>query len=397
MLEQLPKKSGRPIILCFVSFYLPSYRAGGPVRTISHFVDHFGDQFDIRIITRDRDLGDSNPYSGVQLDAWNLVGKSQVFYASERMITLRGVVRLLRITPHDLLYLNSFFSYSFTILPLIARRFTIKPYLPCVIAPRGELSTGATALKAHKKRLYLTLVKAVGLYRGLQWQASSEFEVQDIRRELGDLAKIIHIAADLPPKVNVNEQVMNTCQIRARGPLRVVFLSRISPMKNLDFLLKVLIEVTQPIEFAIYGPIQDKEYWSICESLIGSLPENVKAKYLGDVTPDKVHDVFAAYDLFALPSRGENYGHVILESLRAGTPVLISDQTQWQADDAGGISTLAISEQSSWSMEINRWAKFDDSLLLTRRKAAKNIVNKIILLDKILDQNKSLFDKSLSQ
>ena len=35
------------------------------------------------------------------------------------------------------------------------------------------------------------------------------------------------------------------------------------------------------------------------------------------------------YDLFLFPSGGENYGHVIAESLSSGTPVLISKNTPW--------------------------------------------------------------------
>ena len=38
------------VILCFVAYYLPGYRSGGPVRTIANFVDHLGDEFDIRIV-----------------------------------------------------------------------------------------------------------------------------------------------------------------------------------------------------------------------------------------------------------------------------------------------------------------------------------------------------------
>lgn len=38
----------------------------------------------------------------------------------------------------------------------------------------------------------------------------------------------------------------------------------------------------------------------------------------------------AEHDLFFLPTRGENYGHVVAEALAAGTPVLLSDTTPWR-------------------------------------------------------------------
>ena len=45
----------------------------------------------------------------------------------------------------------------------------------------------------------------------------------------------------------------------------------------------------------------------------------------------------AANDLFFLPTRGENFGHVIAEALSVGTPVLISDQTPWRKLAAVGL------------------------------------------------------------
>lgn len=68
--------ASRPIIPCFVAYYLPGYCSGGPVRTIVNFVDHLGDEFDIRIVTRDRDALDTEPYASVEVDAWNTVGKA---------------------------------------------------------------------------------------------------------------------------------------------------------------------------------------------------------------------------------------------------------------------------------------------------------------------------------
>ncbi len=130
--------SPRPVILCFVKYYLPGYRSGGPLRTIVNFIEHFGDEFDIRIVTTDRDVLDTSPYPDVVVDSWNTVGRAQVFYASQKVLTLRGIARLLRETPHDLLYLNSYLAVSFTTLPLLARRLGMAPRKPCVLARAGN-------------------------------------------------------------------------------------------------------------------------------------------------------------------------------------------------------------------------------------------------------------------
>ena len=165
-------------------------------------------------------------------------------------------------------------------------------------------------------------------------------------------------------------------------------------MKNLDFLLCGLQQVTQPMELAIYGPAEDKEYWAICETLIAQLPKHVTASYQGELRPDEVHDVFATNDLFALPTRGENFGHVILESLTAGTPVLISDQTPWQADAAGGITALSLGEASRWAEEINSWARLDFVQLKNLRLVARSIAEKTINNEQVTLANKTLFEKA---
>jgi len=44
-------EENKRVILVFVSFYLPGYKAGGPVRSIANIVDHLNDEFYFRIVT----------------------------------------------------------------------------------------------------------------------------------------------------------------------------------------------------------------------------------------------------------------------------------------------------------------------------------------------------------
>ena len=382
----------RPVILCFVAYYLPGYRSGGPVRTIANLVDHLGDEFDIFIVTRDRDVLDSSPYEGVTIDGWNRVGKASVFYASSKTLTLLGIAKLLRNTIHDLLYLNSFFAFEFTTLPLLARRLALAPKNPCVIAPRGEFSAGALALKAWKKQFYMNAAYSVNLYSRLVWQASSEFERVDIQRQMGSLANAIHVAPDLPPAVRLGK--LDDSPVAPQDDstaLRVVFLSRITPMKNLDFLLEALHYVKSAIALFIYGPVREPGYWQKCQALIASLPNNIAAKYMGEVNPSEVLDVFSAFDVFALPTRGENYGHVVLESLMARTPVIISDQTPWQSSTNAGVQILPLDDAKQWGFSIDRMAKMSREELLGLRSSAFNYACSYLVDTNVVEQNRKLF------
>ena len=78
-----------------------------------------------------------------------------------------------------------------------------------------------------------------------------------------------------------------------------------------------------------YGRIVDNSYWDRCKKSLEKLPKNIKASFLGELKKDEVTVTFSKYDLFFFPTGGENYGHVIAESLSVGTPVLISKNTPW--------------------------------------------------------------------
>ena len=343
----------KPIILVFVGCYLPGYKAGGPIRSIANMVARFGDEFDFYIITSDRDLLDSKPYLNVVIDGWNTVGKAKVFYASSNNMSLRSLSRLIRETPHDVLYLNSFFSPVFAIRPLLARYFGLIPKLRTVVAPRGEFSPGALGLKWLKKRIYIAVTKVFGLCHSVIWQASSEFEELDIRRHFGKDAQVIS-APDLPPL----SYVMNNLPLRRekiRGCLKILFLSRISRKKNLLGALEMLNGLKGQIQFNVYGPIEDRVYWTECQKVINSLPGNIKIKYCGNLTHEQVIDVIDGHDLFFFPTLGENFGHVILEAFCAGCPVLISDQTPWRGLEKIGVG---------WDLPLVRPELFKKALQL---------------------------------
>ena len=107
--------------------------------------------------------------------------------------------------------------------------------------------------------------------------------------------------------------------------------------KNLDGALRILHDVKSKVLFDIIGPQEDARYWSECEALIKSLPPNVQATYLGPISPEQVFDTLSRYDIFLFPSRGENYGHVIAESISVGTRVLVSQFTPWRDLESEGL------------------------------------------------------------
>ncbi|WP_428031352.1 glycosyltransferase [Ancylobacter sp.] len=384
----------KPLILMPVSHYLPGFRAGGPVRSLVHLVDHLADEFDFRILTSDRDLGDAQAYPAVAVDRWVPVGRAQVHYTSPAGQAPLALARLIRRTPHDLLYLNSFFSPRFSIAPLVARRLGLLPSRPTVLAPRGEFSAGAMALKSAKKRGYLRAGRAVGLFEGLRWQASSAFEAVDIRAVFGAAADVA-VACDLSARLT---EVVPVHTPRAPGaPLRILFLGRLSPMKNLDFALRALAQVRRPVVFHIHGPAEDEAYRAACLALAAGLPPQVTVRWQGAVRPEDVEALMARHDLFFLPTRGENFGHVIAEALAAGTPVLISDATPWRGLAAAGVGDdLPLDAPAAFAARIDALADEPTEAALARRARAAAFVRRRQQQDDNVAASRDLFAASLA-
>jgi glycosyltransferase involved in cell wall biosynthesis len=344
-------------VLVMADRYLPGYKSGGPIRSLSNLVARLGDEIDFRVCTRDRDGGDTAPYPGIVAGEWQPVEKARVRYlapAEQRMSVLRAVIAE---AGHDVLYLNSAFSPLVTLRTLALRRLGRIPPRPVVLAPRGELSAGALSLKSAKKRAWLAAARTAGLYRGVLWHATADEEAEEIRHWFG-AGVPVRVVPNLGPP---GEMPTAERAAKAPGRLRVVFLSRIARKKNLDVALRALARVRGgEIDFHVYGPAEDAAYWAECQALAAALPPHVRMEYRGAVEHARVAELMRGYDLFFLPTRGENFGHAIADALRAGTPVLIADTTPWRGlREAGAGWDLPADDVDGFARALEACAALD--------------------------------------
>lgn len=394
--------NSRLVVLIFVNYYLPGFRGGGPIRTIANLVESLGEEFDFRIVTMDRDFGDQRPYDSINVDDWNRVGKAQVFYASSRLRSFGGIIHLIRNTPHDVLYLNSFFSAKFTIMPLLARKLGLVQRTPVVLAPRGEFSAGAFKLKRWKKTPFTLILRWLGICDGVLWHSSTSLELADIQRAMNVDSSRIHIACNITRNStlvlhpNVTKRDSELLQSKVFDGLSICFLSRISPMKNLDFALRLLAQVKAPLQFYIYGPKESSEYWHECEALIKQLPKHVEVLYCGSVENAKVRETIAKHDLFFLPSRGENFGHVFIEALSAGVPILVSDKTPWRGLMAQKLGwDISLDRPDEFVFAIETAASFNSDTRAMMSERCVRFAQKLAEDSGVLDMNRKLFIKAI--
>lgn len=311
-------------ILVLAEYYEPFVKGGGPIQSIKNIVNRMHGQFDFKIITMDRDLGDDTQSPDIVIDEWQQVHNAQVYYTN---INISKIAKLLKSTEYDIIYLNTFFSAKQSILPVILNKLNVIKNKKIIIAPRGEFSPGALGLKKTKKHMFISAAKFLGLYNTVRWHATAESEKQDILRQFKN-AKDIIIANNLTADYsNLN---FNKTTPKKKGNINLIFISRVHPKKNLKFALSLLKSIKGTIQFKIYGPIEDEEYWDECRGVIDQLGENCAVSYMGILNHDDIIDKLRNNHVFLFPTLGENYGHVISEALVGGCPVITSDQTPWR-------------------------------------------------------------------
>lgn len=341
-------------ILVLADAYLPGYKAGGPIRSVANLVEHMPEGFEFWIHTGDRDLGDLQPYPNVRVDTWCQVERARVYYASPGSGASRRLVRVVRDVHPAVVYSNSLFSRT-NIRYLFARRLGLVADVPLVIAPRGELSPGALALKGEKKRAFLSMARTMGLFREVVWQATEDLERTEVVEVLtagqGAMAPDVLVAPNI---VNLPRTPRSTSDKRP-GAARFVFISRLSRKKNLAFGIRCLEKVRGDVTLDIYGPKEDAQYWGEIDAAIAGLPANVVARYAGPLRSEDVPSTFAQFDFFLFPTQGENFGHVIFEALASGCPVLLSDATPWSGlSEIGAGCNIALSDEDGWVEALRR-------------------------------------------
>jgi glycosyltransferase involved in cell wall biosynthesis len=283
--------------------------------------------YEISVLTSDTDLGESGPYKEVPANRWmDRDPGIRIHYASRESLTSKKLEELISGESPDFIYLNSMYSYRFSVLPmkLLWRK---KVHVPVILSPRGMLRESAIKLKSVKKKLFIALLNRLQIPEKIRFHATDGQEKRDILRyfpKAKAVTLIPNFSADLPERIAPIE--------KKPGILRCVYISRIMPIKNILFFLKLLNRVPDELqmEFTIYGEVEDERYWQQAQKVIYSLQKNITVLYRGPLPHEKVIPGLEANHLFVLPSTGENFGHAIFEAFSAGRPALISDKTPWR-------------------------------------------------------------------
>jgi glycosyltransferase involved in cell wall biosynthesis len=374
-------------ILLFADWYEPGYKAGGPIRSCVNFVRHMHDDYDIFVLTSDRDLGSEAPYEHIRIDEWYRAASNvSLYYCSPEKLTWRNILKQWKAVQPDFIYLNSMFSPKFTIFPLLINRI-YKKGAAVVLSPRGMLRESAVQFKPAKKKIFLKTLRLLRMAKEIHFHASDETEANDIRRHFGPLARVSRInnfPAAFPEDPGVLE--------KHAGEISMIFVGRIHPIKNLDFLLNVLKELRLSIRLTIIGSLEDKGFWEKCRKIISGLPACIDVRYGGEIPNHELPDIIRRHHIFVLPTRGENFGHAIFEALALGKPVMISDQTPWKnLEPCGAGWDIPLDRPELFRQAIEQSAAFGQDEYNERCRSARRYVRDYFARLKLKEDYMELF------
>lgn len=369
-------------ILIFIGSYLPGTKSAGVTTSIKNLIDNLYDDFNFYIITADRDIGDIKQYNNVVIDKWVRYENCNIFYSSNYKKSIIEFKNIINSIEFDTYYFNGFYNYVDIARALPLYKMKLIPNKPIIIAPRGIFSMGEYKNKQLFRSIYRAIFKLFRFDKKVYWHATGIEEKEHITKffpksnnriyNISDLAKVFNIKEDKVPNLT-----------KEKGSVKIIFISRISEKKNIKFILETLNKVNGNIILDIYGMIgndADKKYWNECELIINKLNKNITVNYLGELESERVGMTFRKYHLFYFPTFGENYGHVIAESILNGCPVLLSDTTPWNMLSelkAGWVYKLTEETkfinkiQDIVDMDYDRWI----DISCNAKKASKKLID----------------------
>ncbi len=372
-------------ILIFTDSFLPGFKGGGPITSISNLVSLLNKHFDILICTKDRDFGDTEPYKDIEQNKITNYKEYNVIYLSS--IDKQNLSKVIVDFNPDLLYLNSFFSKT-TQLVMFLNKFTFKKKL--IVAPRGELQDNALNIKKTKKSIYLFIYKLFRLYKNTYFHSTDTIETKSIKDIFG---------------IGTINQLQNVVKIdnfealtKKENELKLVFVSRVSRKKNLHYALNLLKNIKYNVVFDIYGPKEDMVYWKECQNIIDTLPENISVSYKGSLAQNKIVDKMREYNAFLFPTLSENFGHVIVEAMQAGLVPIISDQTPWlNLDDINVGWDIPLSNEKLYVKAIEQLYEISSEEYTKKSLAIMKYIHNKLDMKKLTKDYTNFFNKIIGE
>jgi glycosyltransferase involved in cell wall biosynthesis len=216
---------------------------------------------------------------------------------------------------------------------LCARKAAVRHRVPLVISPRGMLEAWSLERGRFKKMLAWRLYEAGNLSAASMLHATSAEELQSIRGlGLRQPVALIRNGVDVPdPATLPARELLERCFPALHGKRWLLFLSRIHPKKGLDDLVRAWAVVARefPDVHLVVAGTDSEGHWSDVERDARDAGLGERMTYAGTLIDAEKACALGHSAVLVLPTRSENFGLVIAESLAHGTPVITTTAAPW--------------------------------------------------------------------
>jgi glycosyltransferase involved in cell wall biosynthesis len=374
-------------IFVIIESFLPGDKGGGPVRALDNLLGHLVEAHTFKVFTRNHDYLTAQAYPHVAPNQWIDRAGASVFYATDATAQ-KDLIRAILTEAPDWIYLNGAFPPLTRFYLLQRQQNPELAKIPVLLAPHGNFGPASLQYHRWRKQAWLAYAKARGLYQDLRWHAASEREAEQIRAIFGRHAEIRIVSMAPRRKApSARAPAASCCDASTSNPatsstLHLIYFGRLSPEKNLPFAFKLLSRFADEnpgvqVSYDLIGSGEPRHEAKL-RRLSDRLPSAIQVNFIGHLSAEALqsrlhcgtishlrqgfgaqagkppsssitHHSSPPYTALLMPSLTENFSYTVLESLQAGIPVLISDQTPWRDLQGEGIGwDLPLAEPEPW-------------------------------------------------
>ncbi|MDC0585100.1 glycosyltransferase [Planctomycetota bacterium] len=264
------------------------------------------------VIVRPPAMGDQKtPKAG---NSFNIVphGTSQLFRAA------RETARHIQDSGSDIVFLNGF---NATILGYLLRRL-LPPNLPILSTYHGTYfprtmveRVKAALLDRLERRFFKRHANAV---IAVSHHSAAVLKGKGIPAEK---LRVLHNG--IAPGIPLITPKIHSAARGHRDAVKVITVSRLNKAKGIDVLLRAFSGASKKYPKAELEIVGGGELEDELKSLAVSLGVSGRTHFLGN--RNDIADLLSKADIFAMTSRQENHSVAILEAMRAGLPLVVTD------------------------------------------------------------------------
>jgi len=222
----------------------------------------------------------------------------------------------------DVIYAHDWLSFGAGIM---AKEATGKPLIAHVHATEIDRTGGRSSVNPDVFELEKEGMEAANVV-----VAVSEYTKQMIVKEYGIPAskiRVVHNGIDDETMPKPGGWLPRLRQLKSSGFKIVLFLGRVTLQKGPDYFIRVAKRVTEKNPKVVFILSDSGDMEGSIMQLAAQLGVSDKVLFTGFVTGPERYEMYAAADLFAMPSVSEPFGITPLEAMKTGTPVLVSKQS----------------------------------------------------------------------